>query len=340
MTNTHDRYHRQTLLPGFGDESAKALEAATVTLVGCGALGTAIAEILVRAGVGALRIVDRDFVEESNLQRQILFDEDDARESLPKAIAAKRKLVRINSSVRINAEVADVTPKNIEPLIDGVQLVLDGTDNAETRFLINDACVKHRIPWIYGGAVGTQGLVATIRPGVGPCLRCFLPDTPPAGSLPTCDTAGVLAPAPLTVASLQATAALKLLLGIDTPVGALTQVDVWRPKMTTIHVARDDQCPACGEGRFEFLDAALTAWATTLCGRNAVQITPPGDNRLDLQSLGDTISRSTPTHFNGILLTIDADPFEIIVFPDGRCIIKGTTDEGTARGVYAKYLGG
>jgi molybdopterin-synthase adenylyltransferase len=331
MSEHIERYHRQILLPQIGAAGMEKIAAASVTLIGCGALGAAMAEMLVRAGIGALRIVDRDFVEMSNLQRQLLFDESDATQSIPKAVAARAKLCAINSSVTIDADVVDVTPRNIESLITGADLVLDGTDNAETRYLINDACVKLDIPWVYGGAVGVEGLVAPISPRRGPCLRCFLPDPPPVGTFSTSDTTGVLSAAPLTVAALQVTAGMKLLLGSKAGLGTLTRVDVWHHRMTTIEIERDEACPACGHGRYAFLSAEHTQWTTKLYGRNAVQISPPDNPHLDLAALASgIISKSLETRYNGDLLTILADPFEIVLFPDGRGIIKGTDDETVA----------
>jgi molybdopterin-synthase adenylyltransferase len=338
MKNTSDRYRRQTLLPEIGPEGARRLASASAVVIGCGALGTASAEILARAGVGQLRIVDRDFVERSNLQRQILFDETDADTRLPKAVAAMRKLGAVNRDIRIAGEVADVTPRNIERLIAGADVVLDGTDNAETRFLINDVCIKHAVPWVYGGAVGTEGLVTPIVKD-GPCLRCFLPDPPPPGALPTCDTQGVLAAAPLTVAALQATEAIKILIGDESGAGRLTSLDVWRREQRTVTIKKSPVCPACARGELSFLNADSTASSTRLCGRNAVQITPPeGAPPLDLEQLRRRLEATVETHYNGLMLILISNPFEIVIFQDGRSMVKGTTDASVARTLLARYL--
>src|ERR1051326_1414666 len=252
-----ERYGRQILFEGIGEEGQRRIRGARTLVVGCGALGSAQVEMLARAGVGRLRVVDRDFVEESNLQRQTMFTEADARERVPKAVAAARRVAEINSDVECAGEVADVSASNVERLVEGCDLVLDGTDNFSTRFLLNDACVKHGVAWVYGAAVGSYGVTLTIRPGVTPCLRCVFPEEPAAGTAPTCDTAGVIMPVISIVAAVQASEALKLLTGdVESLHGGLMQCDVWRNEWRRISAGvRASDCPACALRRFDALDA-------------------------------------------------------------------------------------
>ena len=336
----NDRYARQRLFAPFGGEGQKRLAAANVVLIGCGALGTHLAQHLVRAGVGRLRICDRDFVELNNLQRQVLFDEQDVRSNLPKAAAAAAKLGRINGDVKVEGRVVDVHPANVESLIGDADLVLDGTDNFETRFLLNDACLKLKKTWVYGGCVGADGMVLAVRPGVTACFRCFVPDSPEPGSVATCDTAGVLGPAVGVVASLQAAEALKLLTGHPEALAdGLITVDVWGSRQHVFRMARNPECPACGKARYDFLEGGSSGSATTLCGRNAVQIRPAAEASLDLPALERRLAGVGRVSRNDYLLRLDADGFEVTVFPDGRAIIRGTDDPSRARAVYAKYVG-
>jgi len=337
---TSDRYARQRLFAPFGGKAQEKLGAARVTLVGCGALGTHLAQHLVRAGVGRLRICDRDFVELHNLQRQVLFDEQDVRDNLPKAAAAAAKLARVNSEVAVEPRIVDVNPSNVESLIADADLVLDGTDNFETRFLLNDACLKRRKPWVYGGCVGADGMVLAVIPGTTACFRCFVPDAPEPGSVATCDTAGVLGPAVGVVASLQAAEALKLLTGhADALAEGLVTVDVWGNRQHVFKMARVPECPACGKGRYDFLEGGASGAATTLCGRNAVQIRPAAEAAIDLPALERRLAAVGPVKRNEYLLRLDAEGFEITVFPDGRAIVRGTDDPARARAVYAKFVG-
>ena len=316
-------------------------------LIGCGALGTVIADQLVRAGVGHLRICDRDVVEATNLQRQVLFDESDAEAGTPKAIAAAQRLSRINSTVRIEPHVVDVHSGNIEEFIEGrsgasrASVILDGSDNADVRYLINDAAVKHGVPWVYGGCVGTSGRVMAILPGKSPCLRCLFPDPPGAGELETCDTAGVLAPAAAVVASLQVVAAMKILLGhrVDEQ---LVTLDLWQGRIQTISTVggRRDDCSTCGRRQFAFLDRSASG-TTTLCGRDAVQVLPATRTALSFERMANRLAtagtvESTP-HLVRCRLTESG--LALTVFPDGRAIVKGTTDPAVARSVYARYVG-
>jgi adenylyltransferase/sulfurtransferase len=336
-----ERYSRQILFEGIGAEGQRRLAASCALVVGCGALGSAQVEMLARAGVGRLRIVDRDFVEESNLQRQTMFDERDARERTPKAVAAARRVAEINSEVAVEAEVADVNQSNVERLVEGCDVVLDGTDNFGTRFLINDACVKLGVPWVYGAAVGSYGVTLTIRPHVGACLRCVFPEVPAAGSAPTCDTAGVIMPIISIVAAVQVAEALKLLTGhVENLHGGLMQFDVWRNEWRRISAgARAADCPACALGRFESLEAEAGDVTTVLCGRDAVQVSPRVAASLDLEALAARLSAAGEVKSNEYLVRLRAGGYELTVFRDARAIVRGTEDVSVARSVYARYVG-
>jgi adenylyltransferase/sulfurtransferase len=341
QTGRRERYSRQTLFPGIGPAGQEKLLAARVCVVGCGALGTAQAETLARAGVGGLRIVDRDFVELSNLHRQTLYTERDARERLPKAIAAAQHLAKINSEVAVTPEVADVNHSNVERLIAGCNLVLDGTDNFATRYLLNDACVKHNINWIYGAAVSSYGVTMTIRPRLSPCLRCVFPEEPDAATAPTCDTAGVIQPIIATVVAAQITEALKLLAGHTGKLHqSLLQFDLWANDWRRIRLREPaPDCPACALNQFPALSAENRDFAAVLCGRNAVQIAPPRPTLLDLPTLADKLRPAGEVKANGYLVRFANGPYEITVFSDARAIIRGTDDVTIARSLYAKYVG-
>jgi adenylyltransferase/sulfurtransferase len=333
-----ERYARQTRLPEFGMAGQQKLSQSSVLVVGCGALGSTLASTLVRAGVGSIRIVDRDVIELNNLQRQVLFDEEDVAAGLPKAEAAVLKLRKINSSVQITGHVVDVTPRNIESLMADVSLVLDATDNFESRYVINDAAVKHGTPWIYGGVIGMTGMTMNVIPGKGPCLRCVFPTAPPAGSFPTCETAGVLNTVPAVIASIQATETIKILCGAQ-PSMQMVYVDMWKQSFRQMAVSRDDNCPACGLRKFDYLSTEETAWITTLCGRNAVQITPAGGATLELEKLSADLSTMGAVSFHGSVLRFVVNKYEMLLFPDGRAMINGTDDEKLARSLYARYIG-
>lgn len=344
MINTSARYARQTIFPGIGVAGQQKLQAANVVVVGCGATGTNIANHLARAGVGRLTVIDRDFIELNNLQRQLLFDEADLAANLPKAVAAERKLRAINSDISVQGIVTDVNAENIESLIDGATLVMDGTDNFETRYILNDACLKHGIPWVYTGAVGGYGMSQTIIPGETPCLRCLFADAPPPGTLPTCDTAGVVGSAVAAIAAISATEAIKLLVGNGELNRGIIHIDLW--DLSLEHFAAgppQPECPACGQGRYEFLAGEQGASSASLCGRNAVQIRPVGGqiNALNLTAVaGRLVSPVAVSAANDFLLRFTVPPaYEITLFTDGRAIIKGTDDESVARGLYAKYIG-
>ncbi len=335
----YEKYSRQILFAEIGETGQQRLLGARAVLVGCGALGTSLANLLVRAGIGHLRIVDRDFVEPSNLQRQTLFDEADAREALPKAVAAERKLRSINSEVEVEGVVADLGPRNAEQLLAGAALLLDGTDNFETRFLLNDVAVKLGLPWIYAAVVSSYGATMTILPGETPCLACLLETRAEAGVEETCDTVGVLNAAVGVIASIQAAEALKLLIGKREALhGRLMSFDVWSARFQAIRVARNPDCRACARHEFRYL-AGEAQPHLTLCGRDSVQI-HERSRRLDLAALGQRLrSAVTEVRNNDFLLHFRVPPYELTVFADGRAIVKGTRDPGVARSLYARYIG-
>lgn len=335
------RYLRQTIFPGIGEAGQQKLLAARVVVVGCGATGTNIANHLARAGVGHLTIVDRDFIELNNLQRQLLFDERDLAENLPKAIAAERKLRAINSEIEVRGIVADVNAENIESLIRGANVVMDGTDNFETRYIVNDACLKHNIPWIYTGAVATYGMSQTIIPGQTACLRCLFNEVPPPGATATCDTAGVVGPVVSAIASVSAAEAIKLIVGQGEINWGIIHFDVWYNTFESFDTGgpRAD-CPACQQRNFEFLNQEKGGQIVNLCGRDAVQLRVPGTRKLPLAELAERlVGVSEITARNDYLLRFIVDGYEITLFADARAIIKGTEDESVARGLYAKYIG-
>jgi adenylyltransferase/sulfurtransferase len=342
MTNNNlSRYLRQTIFPGIGLEGQQKLLAARVVVVGCGATGTNIANHLARAGVGHLTVVDRDFIELNNLQRQLLFDEQDLAENLPKAAAAERKLRAINSEIEVRGIVSDINAENVESLIAGATVVLDGTDNFETRFILNDACIKHHIPWIYTGAVATYGMSQTIIPGQTACLRCLFNDVPPPGTTATCDTAGVVGPVVGAIASVSATEAIKLIVGHGDLNQGIIHFDLWYNTFEQFegNGPRPD-CPACQGRNFEFLKQEKGGQIANLCGRNAVQLRVPGASKLPLAELAERLAPvSEITARNDYLLRFTVDGYEITLFADARAIIKGTEDERVARGLYAKYIG-
>ena len=338
-----DRYVRQMRYPPLGEAGQQQLARACVLVCGCGALGSQAANLLVRAGVGNVRIVDRDFVELSNLQRQALFDEQDAAAGIPKAVAAAEKLRRINSQVCVEPVVAHVDRTNIESLCDGVDAIVDGTDNFETRFLVNDAAVKLGIPWVYGGCVGAGGQVMTILPGQTACLRCLMLDCPPPGATPTCDTAGILGPIVGVIASMEVSEAIKILSGNREAISRrLTAIDLWNNSVHQIDVStlRDRvDCPTCKGGEFPWLYGQAGNRAAVLCGRNAVQLTPPDRTAIALDELAARVRGVGEVVCNPFLLRLKVDGYELTVFPDGRSIVGGTDDVAVAQTLYAKYVG-
>jgi molybdopterin/thiamine biosynthesis adenylyltransferase len=341
MTDPFERYSRQMILPGWGREGQQRLAEKTAAIVGCGALGSHIASHLVRAGVGRLVVADRDFVEWHNLPRQALYSEADAAEGIPKAVAAARRLCQINTLVEIEEHVLDVNADTVEDLIVGADVVLDGADNFEVRYLVNEACVKHGIPWVYGGVLGTYGLTAAILPGETPCLRCLLGPMPPPGAVPTCETAGVLGPAVAIVAALEATEGLKVLLDKrDELLKSLVMVDVWSGDFERAQTQKSKvRCPVCDDGKYELLEAERGSTAAVLCGRTAVQISHRPPHPVDLQVLADRLSGVGTVEVNEYLLRLDVEDAQLTVFPDGRTIVKGTDDPSQARALYARYIG-
>jgi molybdopterin/thiamine biosynthesis adenylyltransferase len=357
MRASDSRYSRQVRFAPWGAAGQARLGASRVAIVGCGALGTVQAEILARAGVGLLRIIDRDLVELSNLQRQFLFSEADAKDGTPKAIAAARRLAEINSEVTVEPIVADLSPSNAADLLENIDLILDATDNFETRYLINDFSVRENILWIYGAAVSSYGLKLAIIPNITACLKCIYPE-PPQGAQPTCETAGVLSTVTATIAALQVADAMKILAAGGAPSQAveapgkpvgqavppanflprLTTIDVWTGEIRQIEApSRDPDCPCCVHRDFIHLDGSKRA-PISLCGRNAVQIHERA-RPLDLCDLARTLGQFAPVRSNEFALRVTLDSYELMIFPDGRAIIKGTTDVGIARSLYARYVG-
>jgi adenylyltransferase/sulfurtransferase len=338
-----DRYARQIRYPPIGEDGQRRLLASRAVICGCGALGTVLANTLARSGVGFLRIVDRDFLETNNLQRQVLFDEEDVAAQLPKAIAAANKLRRINSQIAIEPVVADVNHTNIESLCRDVDILLDGTDNFETRFLLNDVAVKHRLPWVYGGCLGSEGQTLTILPGETPCLRCLIAEPPPPGESPTCDTAGILAPIINLIASWQASEALKILSGHQEAISRRWVIfDLWQNTIRSVDIAplrASADCPTCRRGEFPWLAGQRGSHTAVLCGRNAVQLTPPGRERLALPGLAEKLRGVAQVALGPFYLRAHVDGYQLTVFPDGRAIIGGTDDVAVAKTVYAKYVG-
>lgn len=357
------RYSRQVILSNIGEEGQKKLLNSKAVIVGCGALGTVAANNLARAGVGHITIIDRDFVELSNLQRQMLFEEEDVGE--PKALSAAKRLNAINSEIEIEPIVADLNHTNILEILKDTDVVLDATDNIQTRMLVNDVCVKNGIPWIYTGAIGTSGMIMNLLPD-GPCLRCLYPHIPQPGSLPTCDTLGVLNTATAIMGSMESTEALKILLGaysksdssyeLDTKnsnfenendsnledrlsEGKLVVYDAWDNSIDHIVVKKAEDCPCCSEESFEFLEAEDKEIITSLCGRNAVQITPARAKQLSLLDLAKNLEKLGEVKASDFLLLFKTEGFEISVFRDARAIIKGTNDGNVAKSVYARYIG-
>src|SRR4051794_30527668 len=343
MDESLERYSRQIRFPGIGEDGQRRLLDAHVTLCGCGALGTVLANALVRAGVGHLRLIDRDFIETSNLQRQVLFDGHDVGESLPKGGAAARKLAAINSTVYVEPVVTDIDRTNILDLVRDADLILDGSDNFEVRYLINDAAVKLGKPWIYGGCIGSHGQTMTILPGETPCLRCVFEAAPAPGEAGTCETAGVLSPIVNIIANYQATETLQLLTGPRELINReLIYVDVWENQQRRIKIAPllgKVDCPCCQRRQFEWLEGAHGTQTTSLCGRNAVQVAHRSPSKLNFEELAHHLETQGEVSYNRFLLKFVVEGHEFTVFPDGRAIIKGTSDVDKARTLYARFIG-
>ncbi len=358
------RYHRQMILPGIGEDGQRRLLESTACVLGCGALGTVIADLLARAGVGHLVIVDRDFIETTNLQRQTLFDEDDIADGIPKAEAARRRLAKVNSAVRVTAVVDDLNRTNIARYASGADVLVDGLDNFEGRYLINDFAVKHCIPYIYGGAVGTVGAAFAILPHTrsgdapwetlqdgnraGPCLRCLFEEEPVPGTMPTCDTAGILASAAVTVASFEVAETLKVLTGnYEHVCPTMLNVDLWSNSVAQLGVSgayEHGDCPCCKHGRYEYLEGSRGSGATTLCGRDAVQLTHrQSQSGVDLEEIAGRLRAHGEVRANRFMLranvTDHGNSYILSLFPDGRAIVHGTAEAAVARGIYAKFIG-
>ena len=341
-TGRLDRYQRQIRYAPLGEKGQRQLLESRVLICGSGALGCVVADTLVRAGVGFVRIVDRDFVETDNLHRQVLFDESDATAQLPKAVAADNRLHRVNSGPQIEPVVTDLNATNIDRLADDVQLIVDGTDNFETRYLLNDYAVAKNRPWVFAGCVGTEGQTLAIVPGKTPCLTCIMPEPPPTTAQPTCETAGVLGPIVNVIASLQAMEALKFLSGNRGQLNpAMTLVDLWHNQIRMIGVgaSRSEDCPTCGRREFAWLDGNRGSAITRLCGRNSVQIAPAVPEPVDLIALANRLSDIGQVTANPFLLRLVVDDYLLTVFADGRTIVGGTDDPAVARTVHAKYVG-
>lgn len=337
-----DRYSRQVLFRPLGEEGQARIRAARVLVAGCGGLGAESASLLARAGVGRLRIVDRDVVELSNLQRQALFEEADVREGLPKAVAAARRLARVNADVTVEPVVVDIGPRNVRDLLVGIDLVVDGFDSFESRFLLNDACVEKGLPWVYGACIGSTGLAALLVPGRTPCLRCLLPEIPEPGTSPTCDTAGILGPAAHLAASMQVGRALRFLATREAPAEAeLVYADVWEGRFTRTALPfrpEESRCPCCVGRRFDFLSVE-TPQTAALCGRDSVQVRPLVPSRPDFASLAERLRPLGEVLANEHLLRFRTEEVEMTLFSDGRAIVKGTTDPVRARSLVARTFG-
>lgn len=355
------RYHRQMLLPEIGATGQERLATSRAVVIGCGALGACVSDMLARAGVGQLTLVDRDLIELTNLQRQVLYDEQDLADGLPKAEAARRRLSRVNSSIEIRAVVDDVNPSNVERIVGDAEVIVDGLDNFETRYLLNDVAVKRGVPYVYGGAVATHGMTATFLPHAspagrphrpwddhaGPCLRCIFDAAPPAGSSLTCDTAGVLGPVVGVIANWEAVEAIKILTGHFNAVSReLVTIDMWHGEHQRLNISsayRAGECACCGRGEFTHLAGEFSGAAASLCGRDAVQIVPRSAAPTDLSALAVRLEPHGHVEHNRYLLRAQlsdaAGPIELTVFPNGRAIVKGTSRADVARSIYAKYLG-
>jgi len=337
------RYARQVQYAPLGEEGQRQIGRSTALVCGCGALGSVSANWLARAGVGTLRLVDRDFLELNNLQRQVVYDEQDVRDGLPKAIAAANRLRAVNSTIEIDPRVIDVNYQTIEGLLDGADVIVDGTDNFETRFLLNDASAKHSIPWIYGGCLGGEGQTMTIVPGETGCLRCLMRDTPPPGTTPTCDTAGILGPVIGVIASFQASEAIKILSGHLADVSrTLNLFQMWDNRLRQIQLdslLESANCPTCHAREYPWLTGERGSHHAVLCGRNAVQLSFLETTPTTLDSLEKKLRDVGEVSRNPFLLRLSVEGYEITVFLDGRAVIAGTDDPAEAKTIYARYIG-
>lgn len=333
-----ERYSRQVLFPGIGEKGQRRLRESKIAIVGCGATGSALLSLLARGGVGTIRVIDRDYVEQSNLQRQTLFEEEDAKESLPKAIAAARRVAAFNSEIVVEPQVADLTPANAEKLLAGAEIILDGTDNFETRYLVNDFAVKNFVPWIYAAAVGSYGVTLNVIPGQTACMACIFPDSP-TGFVETCETSGILNSAVNLISAVSATEALKMLVGAEAKLRrTLLSWDVWQNERAELDASqRRPECRACGKRDFIHLSGEGRPHIT-LCGRNSVQI-HERNRPLDFAEVSRKLQPLGQVRHNEFVLKFWNEPYEMTLFPDGRAIIKGTADTAIARSLYARYVG-
>ena len=335
-----NRYSRQTVFPAIGDSGQLKLCASCAVIIGCGALGCNIAVLLARAGVGKLKIIDRDFVEEHNLHRQVLFTEEDVKQQTPKAVAAQRALYKANSTIKIEGIVADVNSMNVESFCRGADVILDGLDNLETRYLVNDVAMKHHTPWVYGGALGSSGMTMTIIPEKTACLRCALPSVPERADTPTCESAGVVNTAPAIIGALQANEALKILVGTGELNASLLMVDLWSGSFDRIKISKRENCPT-HQGRYDFLNEKFTVKATSLCGQNrAVQVVDSSIGEIVLSKLAERLKGVGEIRGDEQTLKLRIGEHEVVVFPDGRAIIKNTLDEIEAKALFEKYVAG
>ena len=334
-----ERYSRQVVLPQIGLEGQSRLRESTVAIVGLGALGSVSSTLLVRAGVGRLILVDRDFIELSNLQRQIVYDEEDIEKGLPKAIACAEKLRKVNSDVEIVPVVDDVNHTNIDSILGDADVILDGTDNFETRLLLNDYSLKAGIPWIYAAAISTHGMTMNIVPGETPCFRCLVDKPPPPGTTPTCETAGILNTIAAIIASMQVTECIKMLMGKDYLKGELLVYDAWLQKLHVVRISRREDCPACSLGSYEYLEGRAVSRSVVLCGQNSVQVMPKDRVSIDLSELSEKLKPLGEVKLTRHFLSFKYDKYEIVVFPNGRAIIKGTSDPSLARSLYSRFVG-
>jgi adenylyltransferase/sulfurtransferase len=335
---SEERYSGLTRLEWVGEAGRGRVRNSSCVVIGCGALGCSSSNLLVRYGFGSVSIVDRDFVELPNLERQTLFNEDDAAVMKPKAIAAAERLSIVNTESKVTGEVADVNPGNIERMIGGASIVVDGTDNLETRYLINDACVKNGIPWVYGACLSSAGMTFNVLPG-GPCFRCMYAVAPEPGRTPTCETEGILASVPQIVGAIQAAEAVKIVCKSGNISKHLIYIDVAAASFESISVKRSETCLTCGKGEFEYLNKGRASAAISLCGRNAVQILPAGEAAIDLKALEEKLKIAGEVSYKGYLLDFKKGGHELVIFPDGRAIVRGTSDIGVAKSLYARYLG-
>lgn len=336
---TAGRYHRQEIFYPIGEEGQKKLKEGRVCIIGVGALGSSVANNLARAGVGYLRLIDRDIVELSNLQRQVLFTERDAREQVPKAEAAKAHLAEMNHEVQIEAVIADVNPYNVEKFISDADLVIDGTDNLETRYLLNEACDKLKIRWIYGGVVGSGGTMMNILPGEGPCLECLLGPLPEEGTYETCDTAGVISPITGIVAAYQTAEAMKMLTGSEALLRQAVTLDAWDSFTEFFEVEKDPECPVCGKRHYSRLQNRQKRYTAALCGHDAYQITPEDDGLFDYEAAVESLQGRGTLEKKKYFTVFRNDEADFKLFPDGRAIINGAADSTSAQQIYIRYIG-